>query len=201
MSWQLPINDHPDSGRIARGLDACIQKGFLYSVKSLRVTRFATPQYATRTRLVDMVGSLKNGGRWNTRERFGVLYSSMDDQTAQTEWSATLQKLLLGSPVVFAHIDIRLQRFLDLRSAPVQDTLVLSRQQMIDTDWDEENEHGREAITQAVSRLARERDIEALLVPSAVSGAGSNTNVLVFMDRLLPGSSWEIVNPSALPSV
>ncbi|TXT36017.1 MAG: hypothetical protein FD138_1123 [Planctomycetota bacterium] len=148
-----------------------------------------------------MVGSLKNGGRWNTRERFGVLYSSMDDQTAQTEWSATLQKLLLGSPVVFAHIDIRLQRFLDLRSAPVQDTLVLSRQQMIDTDWDEENEHGREAITQAVSRLARERDIEALLVPSAVSGAGSNTNVLVFMDRLLPGSSWEIVNPSALPSV
>lgn len=57
---------------------------------------------------------------------------------------------------------------------------------------------GNVPITQTLGAVAREADIEALLVPSA-KYAGS-TNVAIIRDRLREGSNFSIHKPDGFPS-
>jgi hypothetical protein len=68
---------------------------------------------------------------------------------------------------------------------------------MLEEPWREEQQAGREALPQALGRLARERGWEGLLVPSAARRLG--INLVVFPDVLARENSLEIINRSDLP--
>ena len=69
---------------------------------------------------------------------------------------------------------------------------------MLSEPWREEQNIGREALTQAIGRLAYDLDIQALLVPSAARRSGSN--LIVFPANCdLPRSWLRIVNRDELP--
>ena len=57
-------------------------------------------------------------------------------------------------------------------------------------DWREENDSGRESLTQAIGRAAHAARIQGLLVPS--SQLPKQTNLIVFPDRLAAGSRLEV---------
>jgi hypothetical protein len=73
--------------------------------------------------------------------------------------------------------------------------LRVSLRRLIDERWQEKQERGREALTQAIGRIARDSGFEGLLVPSA---QGSGQNLVIFADRLLHGSRLTIINVGKL---
>jgi RES domain-containing protein len=90
------------------------------------------------------------------------------------------------------------ERVLDLRDGYVRRSLVVSAKRMLSEPWREEQNKGREALTQAIGRLAYELDVQALLVPSAARKGGSN--LIVFPANLDPPNSWlRIANRDELP--
>ncbi len=100
-------------------------------------------------------------------------------------------------PVVVVGLKASLQRILDLTNPRVRQILDLSTTRMITEPWERLQQRGREALTQAVGRLTRAAGFEGLLVPSAASGA-KQCNLVVFPDRLLPGSRVNIVHEERL---
>lgn len=100
-------------------------------------------------------------------------------------------------PCVFVSIRVEVQRILPLTDGHVRSVLRISHRRLIEEPWQHEQDHGREALTQAVGRIARELGLEGLQVPSA---QGTGQNLVVFPDRLLPGSRLKIINPGKLRS-
>jgi hypothetical protein len=76
--------------------------------------------------------------------------------------------------------------------------LKVSKRRILTEPWRAEQTAGREALTQALGRLAHEFGWEALLVPSAARKGG--VNLIVFPDNLAMGSRFEIVNVAELPA-
>jgi hypothetical protein len=68
---------------------------------------------------------------------------------------------------------------------------------MLEEPWWLLQDQGREALTQAVGRLARDAGLVGLIVPSAARARGAN--VVVFPDRLVPADRLAIVNADRLP--
>jgi RES domain-containing protein len=101
-------------------------------------------------------------------------------------------------PRVIVASEANLERVLDLGNGHVRRVLVVSMKRMLSEPWREEQQKGREALTQAVGRLAYELDIQALVVPSAARKGGSN--LIVFPANLDPPKTWlRIVNRDELP--
>jgi len=90
-------------------------------------------------------------------------------------------------PAVVASAAVRLQRTLDLTSSATVSALGLDLGRFLANGWREENEVGRESEPQAFGAAARSLGIEALRVPSVADLAVAN--LVVFVDRLGPGSS------------
>lgn len=98
-------------------------------------------------------------------------------------------------PRVFVSIRLEVQRILPLTVGRVRTVLRVSHRRLIREPWQDEQDHGREALTQALGRIARELSLEGLLVPSA---QGTGQNLVVFPDRLLRGSRIDIIHPEKL---
>ena len=94
-------------------------------------------------------------------------------------------------------LEVSLQRVLDLTDGKVRQVLAISLGRITTEPWEQLQRRGREALTQAVGRLARAADFEGLLVPSAVPRL-RHRNLVVFTSRLLLGSRVEIVHPEKL---
>ena len=91
-----------------------------------------------------------------------------------------------------------MRRVLDLTDAGVRRLLGVSERRLLDEPWREMQKKGREALTQAVGRLAYEADWEGLLAPSAARKGG--VNLVLFPANLkAPGSWLRIVNKADLP--
>jgi RES domain len=86
---------------------------------------------------------------------------------------------------------------LGLMSERQRHTLQVSRDRMLAEPWWFLQDQGREALTQALGRLAREHGFVALLVPSAARPRG--TNVVVYPDRITANDRLAIVNAERLP--
>ena len=63
-------------------------------------------------------------------------------------------------------------------------------------DWQDTQDKGQEALTQAIGRLAREAGFQGVQFPSAVKEGGSN--VVLFRDRV-PGDRLQIIRKEKLP--
>ena len=101
-------------------------------------------------------------------------------------------------PRVLVALDARIERVLDLRDGATRTVLGVSERRMLDEPWREEQNKGREALTQAIGRLAFEAEAQGLLVPSAARKCGAN--LILFPANLDPPKSWlRIINRGELP--
>jgi len=193
-----PPPHHPDSARLARGIRRCLPlaahlTGVIYRVASVR--------RANAEDLIAGMGSQLTGGRWTPPGSFPAVYAGRDEITALDE--ARQQNLRLGVPpwmalpLVMTALEVELESVLDLTNGRVRRALGVSRDRMLEEPWWLLQDRGREALTQALGRLARDHGFLGLLAPSAARPAG--TNAVIFPDRLAAGDRLAIVNPDRLP--
>lgn len=189
---------HPESGRLRRALERCDARAVPWSGV---VYRSASPRYANKDDLLTGFGSRSAGARWNPPRSFPTVYASLDPHTALDEVLAHFRHYGLpiasAMPRVMVSVRVRLARVLDLSDGTARSTLRVSARRMLDEPWREQQADGREALTQAIGRLARELDWEGLLVPSAARRDG--VNLILCPDNLARGSALEIVNAGELP--
>jgi RES domain-containing protein len=102
-------------------------------------------------------------------------------------------------PRVIVALEARLHQVLDLTDGETRQVLGVSKKRFLEEPWREKQQRGREALTQAIGRLAYGADLEGILVPSAARKGG--TNLIIFPANLDPPRSWlRIVNKGELPS-
>jgi filamentous hemagglutinin len=189
---------HPDSDRLRNALGRCASRAVRWSGV---VYRSATPRYASKDDLLTGLGSRSAGARWNPPRSFAAVYASLDPHTALDEVLAHFRHYGIpiesAMPRVTISVRVQLGRVLDLTDGPTRSVLRVSARRMLDEPWREEQAAGREALTQAIGRLAHELGWEGLLVPSAARRGGAN--LILFPDNLGRGSTLEIVNVGELP--
>jgi len=150
------------------------------------VYRSASPRYANSADLLTGVGSKVAGARWNPPRSYPTVYVSLDPHTALDEVLAHFRHYVLpiepAMPRVTVAVRVELSRALDLTNGATRSALRVSASRMLREPWREEQAAGREALTQALGRLAHELGWEALVVPSAARRGG--VNLIIFPDNL-----------------
>ena len=166
------------------------------------VFRSASVRYANRDNFLTGAGAQKAGARWNPADSFASIYVSLTPETAIQESLAHFRYYGLPAedalPRVLAAAQVVLRRVLNLTDVKVRKTLKVSLADLLDVDWRAEAKTGREALPQAIGRLAWNAKWEALMVPSAVDPSGKN--LIVFPGNLdAPSSYLLIMNRDQLP--
>jgi RES domain-containing protein len=189
---------HLESDRRRRALERCNSRAIRWFGV---VYRSASPRYANKGDLLTGVGSKRAGARWNPPRSFPTVYASLDPHTALDEVLAHFRHYGIpiesAMPRVTVSVRVRLGRVLDLTDGKTRSVLRVSARRMLGEPWREEQAAGREALTQALGRLAHELGWEALLVPSAARREGAN--LVLFPDNLSHESALEIINVGELP--
>lgn len=138
-----------------------------------------------RDRALATEGSRLYGGRYNPKGALGAL--SCGEQSAVC--GAEVRKATAGralGPLLLASVMVELRRVLDLSDDTVLQRLGLRPEDLVAPNW---------ARTQELGRLAREVGFEGLLVPSA---AAPGRNLVLFPDRLDPGSAIQVLSVEPL---
>jgi RES domain-containing protein len=166
------------------------------------VYRSTSPKYASRDDLATGAGAKAAGGRWNAPGSFHTIYAALEPETALAEALAHFRRFRISlssaMPRVLAALEVKLNRVLDLRIGVVRNTLRVAQARLSAEQWWKKQKLGREALTQALGRLAWEAGWEGMLVASAARRRGNN--LLVFPGNLDIPSSWvKILNPADLP--
>jgi RES domain-containing protein len=161
--------------------------------------RSSTPLYATEDDLLTGEGSKQYGGRWNP-SGIAVVYASLTPEVAMAETLAHNRYFGIAieeaMPRTFVAIEATLQFVLDLREGGIRQRLQVSEERILSVDWRKEVRAGRTPITQMIGRAAHDTGWEGLIVPSAVAPDGHN--LLIFPDKLRPGSSITVLHPDRL---
>jgi RES domain-containing protein len=101
-------------------------------------------------------------------------------------------------PRVIVSVRVKLQRTLNLKDGKTRRLLGVSEKRILDESWRNKQANGREALTQAIARLAYAKNWEGLLVPSAARKGG--VNLIVFPANIQAPKSWlAIINREELP--
>jgi RES domain-containing protein len=190
---------HSESDRLARALARCDSHAISWHGE---LYRSSAPRYANKDDLLTGAGSKTAGARWNPPNSFRTLYSSLDPHTAIDEALSHFAHYALpiapAMPRVIVSLEARLARVLDLTDGTVRRILGVSRRRLVDEPWRENQKMGREALTQAIGRLAFDAEWEGLLVPSAARRGG--INLIVFPANVDAPASWlRIINKAELP--
>lgn len=190
---------HPSSQRLARSLLRCMGQPTSWSGHAYRSSSVA---YANRDDLITGAGSKSAGGRWNPPGAFEAVYTSLDPHTALDEALAHFRHYRLpiesAMPRVIVSLEVCLRHILDLTSGEIRRRIKVSERRLLGEPWRELRDRKKEAITQAIGRLAWEGEWEGLLVPSAARPRG--LNLIYFPGNLRTPDSWiRIINRSQLP--
>jgi RES domain-containing protein len=190
---------HPDSDKLARALERCLGLAGQWTGE---LYRSASPRYANKDDIITGAGSRTAGARWNPPGSFSTVYASLDVETALAEALAHFRhyglRISKAMPRVLVSLEVKLRRVFDLTDGGVRRALGVSEKRFLVEPWREEQRRGREALTQAVGRLAYDADLEGLLVPSAARKGG--VNLIIFPANLDPPKSWlRIINKGELP--
>lgn len=184
---------HPESERLRRAVGRCGSRHVRWSGV---VYRSASPRYANSNDLLAGIGSMRTGARWNPPKSFLTVYTSLDAHTALDEVFAHYRHygipIETAMPRVTVAVRVENNDVLDLTDAAIRSVLRVSKRRMLSEPWRTEQAAGREALTQALGRLAHELGLEALIVPSPARKGG--VNLIMFPDNLVHGSRIEIVN-------
>jgi RES domain-containing protein len=147
--------------------------------------RFTDMTYANLQDLFTGEGSRKTGGRWNPKGGFRTLYFSLTPETALAEILAHHRSQAMpdveAMPVTLVGFRVNVRQLLDVTDRRIRRLLGVAGTQ-IREPWRPSQYAGREALTQAIGRLAREAGFQGLLAPSAVRRLGRN--LVLFPERL-----------------
>lgn len=147
------------------------------------------------------IGSFKRGGRYNPKEAFEALYLADTPLTALQEINLikmTDAAILSAksSPRLLLSVEVSLSAVLDVTNVQVQNTLGTNLQELTGS-WLVMNANGQTAPTQVLGAAAYNHgNFEALRVPSAQDPRA--TNLVIFPDRLRPGSEVRVYDDSGL---
>src|SRR5262249_3893704 len=137
-------------------------------------------------------------GRWNP-PGVPAVYTSLNEETAVAEMRQRHRRggvpMSKSMPRVLVAIRVRLARVLDLTQKKVRRILGGSLARLCE-EWQDRLDGEDEAITQAIGRLAWERGLDGLLVPS-VPGRPRGVNLIIYPDRA-PAGWGEIYNQEEL---
>ncbi len=117
----LKMNLHPDTDRFARGLSRCLPLAIGWQGN---VCRSSSLRYANAKDLVTGEGARKNGGRFNPKGSFPVLYNAVEPETAVAEALADRRRRGLpdadGLPMLLVALRVNLREILDLTDSRVR---------------------------------------------------------------------------------
>ena len=129
----------------------------------------------------ETIGSFLWGGRWNRKQQFGALYTSLGRPTAENEILAQARKRGVEpsdlGPRDHVEIHAKLTRVLDLTTDAALKALSVSKTELL----------ANRELCLEIADAARLLGVEGLIVPSAES---AGKNLVIFMDKLQPG--WEL---------
>lgn len=128
--------------------------------------------------VVSMRGAFAHGARYNIRNYFGALYTSLSLDTARSEMS----KYFTVPPIdgfVEAAIDLQFTRVVDLTNRRLLTRAGISHEDLITSSF---------TVSQEIALRAWEARIEALLVPSAATSR--QANLVAFLDNQHP--AWTV---------
>ncbi len=140
------------------------------------------------------IGSRIRGGRYNRKGAFEAFYIANTQVTAlyETEAIFKIADAVVGvrqPPRVMLSLEYNLHDIVDLREPTALAALGITIDDL-KQPWKLAQAEDRPVLTQRIGAAARAVDVEALLVPSARAETG--TNLVVFPDRLLKGSSVDL---------
>ncbi|OGH56339.1 MAG: hypothetical protein A3G34_14495 [Candidatus Lindowbacteria bacterium RIFCSPLOWO2_12_FULL_62_27] len=110
----------------------------------------------------------------------GMLYTSLNKDTAKDEVLRHAAADMIQDPLVCAEIQIRMNRVLDLTRRATLNKLGISRSDLTTFDL---------VLPQAIGLQARRAGFEGMIVPSAT---GEGHNLVIFEDNLGEGCRIEI---------
>lgn len=187
------MKPHSQADRIARAMERCQPLAEPWLGEWYR---FTAPRWAARPYLLTGHGALLAGGRWHPLGAFRAVYASLDPETALAEALAHYRRFHFSArdamPKTRNAVAVVLHGVLDLSEGRLRQRLGLSWKRMRSERWWERNRREEEAITQALGRLAWEKGLEALLVPSTARKEGKN--MIFFPDNQQPESRLEIIH-------
>jgi len=172
--------------RLLSSLAGSAQRGTFFRSIDLHWLLQGTPLSA--------IGSRIRGGRYNRKGAFEAFYIANTQETALYETEAIFKfaGVVVGvrqPPRVMLSLEYNLHDIVDLREPTALATLGITIDDL-KQPWKLAQAEDRPVLTQQIGAAARAMDIEALLVPSARLGAG--TNLVVFPDRLRKTSSVDL---------
>lgn len=193
-----PLQPFAETERLRNGVVRCLG---LVEPFDATIYRAVGYHYANQADLVTGIGAKFHGARWNPPGRFPAVYGSRNPFAALAETGAIQGRFGIPfaqrTPLVMVAVAVRLKTVLDLTKGEVRRKLGVSLERMLDTDWEQAQRAGMEALTQAIGRLAFEQRLEGLLVPSIQ--LLKETNLVVFPDNLAAGSRVQVINRETLP--
>ena len=141
----VPLTPHADSERLARAMERCLPLAVSWKGTIFRST---SPEYANETDLVSGVGSKIEGARYTPKDEFAAVYGSLDPDTAMAEALAFHRNYGVpdeqAMPLVFVAVRADLLRVLNLTDRKVRARLRVTRRDLINEPWREEQYEGRE---------------------------------------------------------
>lgn len=144
--------------------------------KSVEGVFFRVVDKKRATKLLNVAGSLKVGGRYNPPEEFGAIYLGESEKVCWRELKHRRPKLETEQYVLFA-VEVKLNCVLDLTAKKARSRLHLRRaQDLIGDDY---------LLTQRIGALARKSGFEGILASSATQ---AGRILVVFPDVLGKGS-------------
>jgi RES domain-containing protein len=156
--------------------------GVCYRVTSVR--------YAKAHDFLSGQGSLLYGGRFIAPGVAEVLHLSASPELSLSESLARRRRYGIAEweamPLLIRGVDVRLKKVLFLSESAAQTALSVTEGDLCAPGWEEANEHGEEALTQALGRAAFELSLEGLLVPSATA---PGENLVIFITNVGPDSA------------
>jgi RES domain-containing protein len=155
--------------------------------RAVRGTYYRALLAAFAVEPLSLEGSLRHGGRYNPSGAFGALYCGERPAVCAAE----IRKRAAGqrmAPYRLARIRVALHRVLDLTDPATLAALSLRADDLLRDEWQP---------TQRLAAQARAAGFEGLLAPSA---AGPRRILVIFPDRLDPGSRiWTVGPPRRFP--
>ena len=139
-------------------------------------------------------GSKKSGGRWNRKNRYGALYTSLDKEALKAEFKKMVRRRGLKVEDLFnlsiTKIKVKLKKVLDLTSSEIREKFKI--------DLSDITSDNRKAVEKCckVADKARELGFEAILSPSSADPKGKNLNI--FTDKLLENSYIKQIKTESL---
>ncbi len=158
--------------------------------------RHTRPAHADLAKTVAATARTAEPGRFHVKGEFGAVYLSLNPETAHKELVRRASRAGVSvsqlMPRDLLTVDLQLAKVLDLTDAAVRNEWGIHAIAITSDDY---------RPCQEIASAARRAGYEGIRYPSAT---GEGENVVVFLDRMHPGSHAVVVNqrpmdPEALP--